>query len=479
MRVLRALLVAALFAGVSSASFFQKVWAQSVWQTKRSSWQLLSGQERDQVFAFNEDFKAYLKAAKTEMSSTAEVIRLAKQKQFELYQNPSQVKPGAKLIFNNRDRSVALVVVGSEAVVAGSRVVGTHHDSPRIDVKARPLIERDGYVLFKTIYRGGIKKYQWANLPLMLVGRISTRDGRNIDVKVGGAPGDPVFLIPDAAPHSDKQLRSRTYTEVFEGEELDPIVGSMPDENGSVFASTLQHIFQLYKIDEEDFVSAELSFVPASEPRDAGFDRALTASYGQDDKLSSYVAARALLDLAETPRYTSIAYLTNNEEVGSVNNTGAASISLNVVYGELVGAQRGRDFNENDLRAALRHSQVVSADTNDSLNPLFPQLAEPLNVARLHYGVCIKRYGRGFDANSEFTARIRKLLDDNHIPWQTASYKVDVGGGGTIGGFMSQQDMEVVDMGVPLLSMHATMEMSSKVDVWNFYRFMRAFYESR
>lgn len=473
MRVFRTLLSTALVVGVSSSLF-----AQSVWQTKKSSWLLLSAQERDQVFAFNEDYKAYLKAAKTEMSSTKEVVRLARQKQFEPYENPSQVKPGAKLIFNNRDRAVALVVVGSEPVLTGSRVVGTHHDSPRIDVKARPAVEQEGYVLFKTIYRGGIKKYQWANLPLMLVGRISTRDGRNIDVNIGGAPGDPVFLIPDAAPHSDKPLRGRTYTDVFEGEELDPVMGSVPDANGSVLAGALQRIFQLYQIGEEDFVSAELSFVPAGEPRDAGLDRALTAAYGQDDKLSSYVAARAIMDLGETPRYTSIAYLTNNEEVGGINNTGAASIFLNVVVGDLVAAQRGRDFTENNLRVALRRSHVVSADTNDSLNPLFPDLAEPANVARLHYGVCIKRYGRGFDANSEFTAQIRKLLDDHQIPWQTASYKVDIGGGGTIGGFMSQQDMEVVDMGVPLLSMHATMEMSSKVDVWNFYRFMVVFYQS-
>jgi aspartyl aminopeptidase len=225
-------------------------------------------------------------------------------------------------------------------------------------------------------------------------------------------------------------------------------------------------------------VSAELQLVPTAEPRDVGIDRGLVGAYGQDDRLSSYCAATALIDLKGTPRVTALAYLSNFEEVGSVNNTGAASELLNSTYARLIGAQRSAAYNDLDLRTALHNAQVISADTNDGINPIFPQTQEASNAARLGYGVTIKQYGRGFNANSEFTARIRGVLDQNQIPWQTQTPKVDVGGGGTIGGFMSAQDMEVIDLGVPLLSMHATFEMSSKVDVWNFYRFMLAFYRS-
>jgi aspartyl aminopeptidase len=291
-------------------------------------------------------------------------------------------------------------------------------------------------------------------------------------------PGDPVFVIPDNAPHSDTELRTRTYTNVLEGEELDPVAGSIPGDNTSVVAEVIRQLSATYKIKEEDFASAELQLVPAAQPADVGIDRGLVGAYGQDDRLSSYCAARAVIDLKGTPRYTAMAYLSNFEEVGSVNNTGAASQMLSSAMASLIGAQKGQAYNDLELRRARRNSQVISADTNDGINPIFPRASEPSNAAQLGYGVTIKRYGRGFDANSEFIARIRGILDQKAIPWQTQTPKVDVGGGGTIGGFMSAEDMEVIDLGVPLLSMHATFEMSSKVDVWNFYRFMTAFYQS-
>jgi len=451
--------------------------SQSVWEATPSSWQRITETQRREVFVFNDGYKDYLQKAKTELSSTREVIRLARAAGFSEYATPEQIRPGAKLIFNNRGRAVALVVVGRETVLDGSRVVGTHHDSPRIDVKARPAYESHGFVLFKTIYHGGIKKYQWVNIPLALDGRVDLKDGTTVLVEMGKDSSDPIFVIPDVAPHSDAPFRSRTYTNVIEGEELTPIVGSIPDEAGSVFNGTLRTIFQKYGIKEEDFVSAELSFVPADPPRDAGVDRGLTAAFGQDDRLSSYVAARAVMDLKQTPKYTAIAYLTDNEEVGSGNNTGAASVYLNNLYATLVSAQRGKDYSDTDTRKALSNAQVISADVNDALNPIFSQASEITNTARLGYGVVIKRYGRGFDANSEFIARIRKLLDENKIPYQTHTYKVDVGGGGTIGGFLSREDMEVIDLGVAVLSMHSPYELSSKVDVWNFYRLMVAFYQ--
>ncbi|HKV40736.1 MAG TPA: peptidase M18 [Blastocatellia bacterium] len=451
---------------------------QGVWAAKKSGWQLLTASQRQEVFKYADGFKSYLRVARSALSSNREFIRMAREAGFQDFTNPSQVKPGAKLIFNNRDRALILTVVGSDPVEDVMHVVAAHQDSPHIDLKARPLYPAAGFVLFKTIYYGGIKKYQWANVPLALIGRIDTTDGRKVDVSIGLNPGDPVFVIPDNAPHSDKPLRTRSYTDVFEGEELDPVAGSMPDQNSSVVAELMQELKARYNITEEDLVSAELQLVPASEPADVGLDRALVGAYGQDDRLSSYCAVRAILSLGAAPKQTALAYLSNFEEVGSVNNTGAASEFLNSTIAQLIGAERGSAYSGLDLRRGLRNAQVISADTNDGINPIFPMTSEPSNSARLGYGVAIKAYGRGFSANSEFTAHIRAILEKNSIPWQTQTPKVDVGGGGTIGGFMSQQDMEVIDLGVPLLSMHATFEMSSKVDEWNFYRLMSAFYQS-
>ena len=448
----------------------------SAWSRKKPAWVLLSPAERTQAQDFAEDYKAYLNVARSALGSTKEVIRRAKAAGFTEFTKPEQVKPGARLILPNRDRALVLAVIGTDPIVAGSRVVGTHHDSPHIDLKGRPILSAGEVTLFKTIYYGGIKKYQWVNRPLALIGRIDTTDGRTVDVSIGLKPGEPVFVIPDNAPHSDKELHERKYEDVVKGEELEPVFGSLAGENTSATTEVTKLLMEKYKIKEEDLVSSELSLVPADAPADVGLDRGLVGAYGQDDRLSSFCAARAILDLKGTPRYTALAYLSNFEEVGSVNNTGARSQFLNTALAELIAAQRGNTYNDLDLRRALHNSQVISADTNDGINPIFPGTSEPTNAARVGYGVTIKLYGPGFDAPSEYTAQIRGLLDRNNIPWQTHTYKVDEGSGGTIGTFMSMQDMQVIDLGVPLLSMHAPFEMSSKADVWGFYRAMSAFF---
>ncbi|MGC2526218.1 MAG: hypothetical protein WA639_00615 [Candidatus Acidiferrum sp.] len=446
------------------------------WAKKKSSWLLLTPAQHAQVQEFAEDYKGYLDVARTALLSTREVIRRARTAGFVEFTNPDQVKPGARLIVPNRERSVILAVIGSDPIVDGSHVVGTHQDSPHIELKPRPIYPAGGFALFKTKYYGGIKKYQWANIPLALVGRIDTEDGRTINVSVGLNPGDPVFVIPDAAPHSDSELRTRTYTNVLQGEELEPVIGSIPGEKDSVAVAVTQLLTSTYKIKEEDLVSAELALVPAAHPADVGFDRGLVGAYGQDDRVSTYCATRAIIDLKGTPKFTALAYVSNFEEVGSVNNTGAGSQFLSSTFARLIGAQRGSAYNDLDLRRALHNSQVISADATDSINPIFPSTSEPTNSARVGYGVAIKLYGEGFNPPSEFIAKIRALLDRNAIPWQTHMYKVDVGGGGTIGGFMSREDMEVIDFGVGLLSMHSPFELSSKVDDWNFYRAMSVFY---
>jgi aspartyl aminopeptidase len=473
-----AVVLAALAAGRVLAAQENKA-SGSVWESRKSAWEQLAPGQKDEVFRFADGYKSYLTVSRSALTSTREVLRLAKAAGFSDFTEAAQVKAGARLIVNGHDRAVILAVVGSEPIVSGSRLIGTHHDSPHIDLKARPIYAANGFTLFKTIYYGGIKKYQWANRPLALIGRIDTVDGKRVEVAIGLKEGDPVFVIPDNAPHSDnKELLERKAENIFAGEELDPVAGSIPGKDTSVTAAVLAALTSTYGIREEDFVSAELQLVPAANPADVGIDRGLVGAYGQDDRLSSYCAARAVMDVKGTPRRTAMAYLSNFEEVGSVNNSGARSEFLNSTYARLIAAERGKAYTDLDLRQALRSSEVVSADTNDGINPIFPQTSEPSGAARLGYGAVIKKYGAGFDANSEFIAKIRGLLDKNGIAWQTQTPKVDGYSGGTIGGFLSAKEMEVIDMGVALLSMHAPFEMSSKVDVWSFYRFMVVFLAS-
>jgi aspartyl aminopeptidase len=440
----------------------------------RSSWLLLTGDQRKQVEAFAEGYKGYLRVAKSARLSNEELLRQARAAGFVDFTSPGQVKPGARLLFNNRARASVLAIIGAEPLESGSRVVATHQDSPHINLKARPVIDAPGSIaLFKTVYYGGLKKYQWSNLPLALVGHIDTLDGRKVPVSLGFGPGEPLFVIPDGAPHSDKLEHARTYQDVLAGEELDPVAGSIPGAKSSVAEEVLASLRARYTIKDAELVASELELVPAMQPADVGVDRGLVGAWGQDDKLSSYCAVRALLDSPGTPRLTSLVFLSNFEEVGSTNNTGAGSAFFFTTFAEVLDAQKS-GASELTLRHALRNALVISADTNDGINPLFPQNTEPSNSASVGYGVTVKRYGAGFDGNSETTARVLALLEARGIPWQTHTPKVEVGGGGTIGGFFSAHDLEVVDVGVPLLSMHSPFEMSSKVDVWNLYRFLQA-----
>ena len=442
----------------------------------KSAWLTLTADEKALALQFAEPYKDYLRHAKSASLSEAELIRLAHAAGFEDFASPTQVKAGARLILSNRGRAVLFAVIGNDPIESGSRMVAAHQDSPHINLKARPVVDAPGSVaLLKTMPYGGIKRYQWANLPMALVGRIDTLDGRHIEVNIGFAPGDPVFVIPDAAPHSDRLLRTRTYTEVFSGEEMTPVIGSIPAADSTVAGQVMATLRQRFKIRDEDLVAAELELVPATQPADVGIDGGLIGSWGQDDKLSAYASTRSLFDLKSTPRKTAFAYITNFEEVGSVNDTGAGSQFLDSAFTALIDAQ-ARPATALAVRNALAHAEVLSADTNDGVNPIFPQNSENSNAAIVGFGVAIKRYGAGFDPNSEFTARILHLMDTNQIAWQTQTPKVDVGGGGTIGGFLSMRNMEVLDVGIPLLSMHATYEMSSKVDLWSYYRFMLAFY---
>jgi aspartyl aminopeptidase len=438
------------------------------------AWADLSDSQRRGVFAFAEDYKDFMSRAKTEISFVVETVKVARAAGFRELTANSNLRPGGRFYDINRDRTITLIVVGSNDFIDGFRIVGAHIDSPRLELKGRPLYEKEGFALFQTYRHGGIKNYQWVNLPLALVGHVDKKDGSRVNISVGLDPDDPILIIPDLSPHVDQDYRERMNRDVIMGEELDPIIASIPNEEFSISDAILTYLADEYSIEEEDFVSAELVLVPAMAPRDVGFDRSLMAIYGQDDKLSSYTALRAIIEQG-TPKTTSLAFLVDNEEVGNVNNTGANSSYLVDLMSELIHRQRGDAYSDYDLRQALRKTKVVSSDVNPGVHPAYPDVWEAGNAPRLGFGVNLKLYGGGFNANSEFIAWTRAYLDAAGIAWQTATYKGRASGG-TIGNSLSKDNMEVIDFGVPVLSIHSTYAVSSKIDVHMLYRAMDAFY---
>ncbi len=442
-----------------------------------SSWLSLSASERNEVFEFAEEYKDFIHQARTELSFVAEAIILAEANGFRPLEEFSQLRPGDRIYEVNRDRTISLLVIGEEDLQSGFHVIGAHIDSPRLDLKPRPLYQDNEFALFQTNYHGGLKYHQWTNLPLALIGRIDLKDGRIVPVSVGLEPGDPIFMIPELSPHVDRGRNSQSLGDFLGPEDLDPVVGHIPVDAGSsaVVNQVLAYLDDQYGATRADLVSAELALVPAGAPRDMGFDRGLIAAYGQDDRLAAYAALRAIVEV-DNPELTTMAYLVDNEEVGNRNNTGARSDYFAGLLSRLLYTELGEAYREPILRQALRATRFISIDVNPGVNPMNPGAWELGNAPRLGYGVNLKLYGQGNNANSEFVAWTRALLDDSEVPWQTITYRVGSAGGGTIGGEFSSQNIEVIDFGVPLLSIHTPYAVSSKVDVYNLYLAARAFY---
>lgn len=442
-----------------------------------SSWVGLDEESRRNAFAFAEDYKDFLHRARTELSFVSEATAFAEANGFVELTDSTNLQPGSKIYEINRDRTISLMVVGQEPMSEGFYVIGTHIDSPRLELKGRPLYEDNQFALFQTNYHGGIKYHQWTNLPLALMGRVDRKDGTVIELSVGLEDDDPIFMIAELSPHVDRGRASRSLADHVEPEDLDPIVAHIPDpvEGGGVVDQVLNYLQAEYGITRADLVSAELSLVPAGKPRDMGFDRGLIAAYGQDDRLAAYASLRAIAEV-DNPRYTTMAYLVDNEEVGNRNNTGAGSEYFADLLSRLIYAELGSDYREPLFRRALRNTRFISVDVNPGVNPMNPGAWEIGNAPRLGYGINIKLYGQGNNANSEFIAWTRSLLDTADIPWQTSTYRVGSAGGGTIGGEFSSQNIEVIDFGVPLLSIHTPFAISSKIDVYNLYRSAVAFY---
>ncbi len=426
-----------------------------------------------------EGYKGFLNAAKTEREAAKQAIALAEKAGFSEFEHGKKYTAGDKVYINNRGKTVAFVVIGTETVENGVNITAAHIDSPRLDLKPNPLYEDTDLALFKTHYYGGIKKYQWTAVPLALHGVFALKDGSIKEVCIGEADDEPKFVINDLLPHLAAEQSKRTLNEGIKGEELNVLVGSHPfkDDKGSelVKLNVLKLFNEKYGITEEDFLSAELELVPAVKSCDIGIDRSLIGSYGQDDRVCAYPALTAILDIS-SPKKTAIAILTDKEEIGSVGNTGLESDFLSHVIHDLAKMQNG------DATIALRNSKCLSADVNAGADPTFPEAHEKRNASFLNYGVVITKYtgSRGksgtSDASAEYVASIRNMLDKAGIIWQTGELgRVDLGGGGTVAMFIANLGVDVVDLGVPVLSMHAPFETTAKLDIYMCYRAMYEF----
>ncbi|NQZ07922.1 MAG: aminopeptidase 1, partial [Algicola sp.] len=379
-------LIRPLFAAVvlSLVSQFPAVAAKD--DKPKSSWLELSSKDKKQMNVYIEDYKTFIHKARTELSFVEETVKLAKANGFKRLTDNSVLKPGARFFDVNRDRAMTLMVIGKKPVAEGLRIVGSHIDSPRIELKGRPLYEKQGFALFQTYVHGGIKNYQWVNVPLALVGRVDKTDGTVVNISIGLNPGEPVLMVPDLAPHVDRDYRKRTSRDVIKKEELDVIIASKPGEDSSVKDEVIAFLKENYDISIKDLVSAELSLVPAMAPRDVGFDRSMVAAYGQDDKLAAYGSVRAVMQ-QDKPEYTSMAFLVDNEEVGNINNTGAKSTYLTDLIADLLykemDKEKGTKYSDHFLRKALRKTKVISTDVNPGVNPTWSGVWELGNAPRL------------------------------------------------------------------------------------------------
>jgi len=445
-----------------------------------SAWLELEPGEHERVMAFAEEFKDFMGRARSEMWFVREAVRYAEAEGFGAWSpdiEPSRLIPGSRWYAVNRDRTLVLFVLGREPMTEGLKIINTHIDSPRIEFKTRPIRDRNGVVTVDAQVHGGIKNYQWVNVPLAVIGRVDKTDGSTLWIEVGLDPSDPVLLIPDLAPHVDADYRNRTQQDVIGAEELEPVIASLPaDENaGHEMPSDrlLEMLTAEYGIDPRDFLSADIQIVPATPPRDVGLDRALVAAYGQDDRATAWISLRAIAEV-DVPEHTVVAYAVNNEETGAWN-TGVSSEWFSTLIAEVIRSGSG-EFSDLDLRRTYQKTEVLVSDTTTALNPLFPGPQNETLTSRLGYGMVVKEYGAGREANSEFFARLRAILDEAGVRWQTHSY--DAGyGGSTIASWFAGQNMDVIDVGIGIVSMHSPFEVSSKVDLWELYQAFGTFLE--
>lgn len=453
---------------------------------RENAWKKYDEQSMKKVFEFSEGYKKFISDCKTERECVDEAIRMAKSHGYkdldEVIRNQETLQPGDKVYANNMGKTIALFHIGKQPLEMGMNILGAHIDSPRLDIKQNPLYEECELALLDTHYYGGIKKYQWVTLPLALHGVFAKKDGTVVNINIGEDDNDPVVGISDLLVHLSADQMQKKASVVIEGEDLNVTVGSIPvkgEEKEAVKKNILALLHEKYGVEEEDFLSAEIEVVPAGKARDYGLDRSMIIGYGHDDRVCSYTSLMALLEMEECEK-TSVCLLVDKEEIGSVGATGMQSLFFENTVAEVM--DRCNDYSELKLRRALKNSKMLSSDVSAGFDPNYPSAFEKKNTAFLGYGIVFNKYtgsrGKGGcnDANAEYMAELRNIMEKEGVVYQTAELgKVDQGGGGTIAYILAQYDMQVIDCGVALHNMHAPWEIASKVDIYEATRGYVAF----
>lgn len=456
----------------------------------KNIWEISTSEEIKQIFKTAEHYKEFLDSARTERESVQWIKEFITSQGFVDVETQDILKPGDKVYYQYENKNISLAIIGKESIKQGINIIGAHLDAPRLDLKVRPLIEEHGVAMFKTHYYGGIKKYQWLNIPLALHGVIVKNDGTVITLKIGENDSDPVFVISDLLPHLSRKIQGdKKLLEGIEGENLNVFVGTRPheskDEKDRVKAFVLEYLYEEYGIIEEDFISAEIEIVPALKTKDVGFDRSLIGGYAHDDRVCSYAAFSAITNIEEIPQKTALVFLTDKEEIGSKGITGSDSQALPNVIAELL-YREDKNYHDIELRRTLNRSCCLSADVGAAFNPLFPSVHDKHNASFLGAGVIIKKYtgaggkGGASDASAELVNKIRRIFSENNVVWQASSMgKVDEGGGGTIAMFVAQYGIPVIDCGIGVVGMHSPYELISKADLHHLVKGYNAFLLSK
>ena len=456
---------------------------ESLFMTKKSAYDLLSKKELKECNSYCEDYKKFLDEAKTERESVAYAVKYLEKRGFVPFEYGKKYTKGDKFYLNNRDKAIYIVVVGEKDFEEGIHIAAAHVDSPRIDLKQNPLYEDNGFAFFKTHYYGGIKKYQWVTIPLALHGVVVKADGQKVNVCIGEDEKDPVFYITDLLPHLGKDQASKPLYSAFTGEDLNILCGASPYDDEKVSDKIKLQVLSLlnekYGITEADFLSSELTLVPAVKARDVGFDRSLIGAYGHDDRVCAYPILTAVCDAADSGNaHTSVTIFADKEETGSDSNTGMQSFAFEDMLKEmcLCAGQNPRKM--------FANSKCLSADVNAAFDPNFAGVYETKNTAFVNKGVCVTKFTGGGgksstnDAHAEYVGYVRKLFDDNKVVWQTGELgKVDQGGGGTVAKYIAKLNVDTIDVGVAVLSMHAPFEVVAKTDVYSAHKAFLAFFK--
>ena len=449
---------------------------------QKNGYDTMSTQQRIDMEDYCRGYMAFLNEARTEREAVKIAIEMAEDKGFVEYVDGMKLSPGDKVYCNNRSKALMLAVIGSKSLEEGCVIAGAHVDSPRIDLKQNPLYESDELAYFKTHYYGGIKKYQWVTIPLELHGVVALKNGSVQEVVIGREPGEPRFVITDLLPHLAADQMKKAMSEGITGEGLQLVIGSVPyagEGNDRVKLAVMSILNDMYGITEEDFLSAELSAVPAFEVSEIGLDRSLIGGYGHDDRVCAYAELKAIFDVEE-PERTCVCILADKEETGSEGVTGMQSRAFDCFMEDLCAAQGV------PLRRCFENSFCISADVTNAFDPLYPDVSEKRSDAKVNYGMGICKFtgARGksgtSDASAEVVAYLRRLFEKNGVVWQMAELgKVDQGGGGTIAMFMANRNIDTIDAGVPVMSMHAPFELVSKFDCYMTYKGVLAAYSER